>query len=396
MRSPLMRAVVGLLFVGRWASAGDLDPPAGPVTPTHKTLTEVEPRIAVNAANTPGDDLSLFVISEPGSYYLVRPLKGAPGKHGIAIDAHPVTLDLNGFAVPGTTAALNGITVRGDHPGLVIRRGDVGGWPGIAVDVSGSIGSVVEDVRVRDSGTGILGSYATIVRRCSAAGNLAGGIFVGPSCLVVDSLARMNSGNGFYALDGSQIVRCNAEFNGDDGFYLDGDSCRLERCVALSNGRHGITSIYSAAIEDSVSERNGQHGIWSPWPCSVARCAAAQNDLDGISLADEAFLTACAVRANGRDGLRIGARGLVSGCQATGHSGGAGLRVLGSGNRIESNHFAGNQRGLGIEGAGNLVIRNSASGNETNYDIAGGNVAGPIVDAASIATDGSPHANYEH
>lgn len=47
-----------ILLAGAWlASAGDLTPPAGPVAPTHKTLTEVEPRIAVNAANTAAGEI---------------------------------------------------------------------------------------------------------------------------------------------------------------------------------------------------------------------------------------------------------------------------------------------------------------------------------------------------
>ncbi len=47
----LVAATVGGII---WVSAGDLNPPSGPVTPTMKTLTEVEPRIAINATNTPG------------------------------------------------------------------------------------------------------------------------------------------------------------------------------------------------------------------------------------------------------------------------------------------------------------------------------------------------------
>ena len=34
--------------------AGPLTPPAGPVASSFKTLGEVEPRIAITAANTPG------------------------------------------------------------------------------------------------------------------------------------------------------------------------------------------------------------------------------------------------------------------------------------------------------------------------------------------------------
>ena len=50
----LTLSAAGLLF------AGPLDPPVGPITPTFKTLTEVEPRIAINATNTPGDLNNLF------------------------------------------------------------------------------------------------------------------------------------------------------------------------------------------------------------------------------------------------------------------------------------------------------------------------------------------------
>ena len=91
----LTLAAAGLLF------AGPLDPPAGPVAPTYKTLTEVEPRIAINAANTPGDADSLFKITQPGSYYLTGNITGVVGRHGIEIavpaNGPSVTIDLMGY-----------------------------------------------------------------------------------------------------------------------------------------------------------------------------------------------------------------------------------------------------------------------------------------------------------
>ena len=45
--------------------AGPLDPPAGPITATYKTLAEVEPRTAINATHTPGDADSIFKITQP-------------------------------------------------------------------------------------------------------------------------------------------------------------------------------------------------------------------------------------------------------------------------------------------------------------------------------------------
>ncbi len=81
--------------------AGPLDPPAGPVTPTYKTLTEVEPRVAINAANTPGNSTCIFRITQPGSYYVTGNITGVSGKNGLEIGASNVTVDLNGYAVTG-------------------------------------------------------------------------------------------------------------------------------------------------------------------------------------------------------------------------------------------------------------------------------------------------------
>src|SRR5438093_7800183 len=106
MKSTSVRTIASLSALALIAAAGvlyggPLDPPAGPVTSTYKTLTEVEPRTAVNAVNTPGDFNSLFKISQPGSYYLTGNITGVASKHGIEIVASGVTLDLNGFDLLG-------------------------------------------------------------------------------------------------------------------------------------------------------------------------------------------------------------------------------------------------------------------------------------------------------
>lgn len=91
-----------VLLAAAAAGAGPLDPPAGPVAPTHRTLSEVEPRTAINAANTPGDADALLKITQPGSYYLTGNIAGVAGMHGIEIAARDVTLGLNGFTLSGT------------------------------------------------------------------------------------------------------------------------------------------------------------------------------------------------------------------------------------------------------------------------------------------------------
>ena len=71
--------VIALGFVFVLAAWGPLDPPDGPITPTYKTLTEVEPRIPLNAETAPGDADYLFNIPKSGSYYLTGNIKVVPG-----------------------------------------------------------------------------------------------------------------------------------------------------------------------------------------------------------------------------------------------------------------------------------------------------------------------------
>ncbi|MGA3182391.1 MAG: hypothetical protein ABSF38_18850 [Verrucomicrobiota bacterium] len=49
-----------------------------------KSLDQIELRTVVNAADTPSDGNDLFVISQPGSYYLVTNIAGAQGENGIS------------------------------------------------------------------------------------------------------------------------------------------------------------------------------------------------------------------------------------------------------------------------------------------------------------------------
>ena len=114
-------ALSGLFVLAAW---GPLDPPDGPIAPTGKTLTEVEPRIPLNAQTAPGDLSNLFVIEKSGSYYLTGNITGVSGKSGIHVSANRVTLDLNGFALEGMEGSSYGIHSTGDHGGW-IRNGPI-------------------------------------------------------------------------------------------------------------------------------------------------------------------------------------------------------------------------------------------------------------------------------
>src|SRR5262245_4805347 len=98
-RSTAIPASALLLAAAAGLIAGPLNPPPGPVASTYKTLGEVEPRIAVNAVNTPGDAQAVFKITQPGSYYLTGNIAGVSGKSTIQIASDHVALDLGGFAI---------------------------------------------------------------------------------------------------------------------------------------------------------------------------------------------------------------------------------------------------------------------------------------------------------
>ena len=139
IRNLMLCAMLVPACLGAASMAGPLSPPAGPVTPTHKTLTEVEPRVAINAANTPGDADSIFRISQPGSYYLTGNLTGQAGKHGIEIATSGVTIDLAGFEVRGIGGALDGIAATINGSELCIRNGTIRFWPADGIDLQTSV-----------------------------------------------------------------------------------------------------------------------------------------------------------------------------------------------------------------------------------------------------------------
>src|SRR6185295_11021300 len=148
-------AATGLIVFSAWA--GPLNPPGGPVTSTNKTLTEVEPRIAINATNTPGDADSVFRIAGAGSYYLAGNVTGVSGKAGIEIASNDVTVDLMGFELLGVAGSLAGVRTPAAVSGLTIRNGSIRSWPtgGIAASaVSSSV--IVEGVTATgNTGAGI-------------------------------------------------------------------------------------------------------------------------------------------------------------------------------------------------------------------------------------------------
>lgn len=362
--------------------AGPLNPPVGAVTSTGKTLTEVEPRIAINATNTPGDNdatPSLYKITQPGSYYLTGNIVGVSGKRGIEVIASGVTIDLNGFEMSGVAGSLAGIgsTTNGLRD-ISVKNGSVRNWGGAGVDFATNVvnNAIITEVR--------------------ASGNGAGGIHAGYRANVSQCGSYSNSGFGITVGSDSTVHACNAVSNTSDG--ISGTtSCSVTNCTANSSGNAGI-SFSGSSITNCTASANTGNGINNGGGGTVHACTANDNDGHGINMG-AGTVSNCTVRVNTRSGIIVSDSCIVlnNACSANGllTGDGAGIFATGSDNRIEGNNCFFADRGIDVDGIGNIIIRNSCSGNTTNWTIAAGNVFGAILDrtapgSAAISGNSAP------
>lgn len=365
-------AALALLGTTSLTSAGPLNPPAGPITSTSKPIAEVEPRIAINATNTPGNTDNIFTISQPGSYYLTGNITGVAGKRGIGITASGVTVDLNGFDLVGVPGSLDGVAVTvSPTTNVTILNGSVRDWGGNGVVCANALSGRIHGVSASgNSFAGIRGGNKFVISQCVSFDNNSGGILSNSGSSVEGCTAHSNSGSGFALGIGSTIVHCSAASNTADGFTLNSSS-NVTNSTATLNGARGFSL--------------GTGGM-------ISHCVANSNTGDGISVSSLCMVLQNTCNANGQ-GAGVG----------------AGVHALSSENRIEGNSCTAGDTGIDADLAGNLVFRNSCAGNTTNFELAAGNVYGNIVDrsapgspavsgssASSTSATTDPNANFSY
>lgn len=343
----LLAAGLALLAATGELFAGPLVPPAGPVASTSKPLNEIEPRIAINLVNTPGDADSLFKITQPGSYYLAGNITGVAAKHGIEIGVSNVSIDLNGFQMIGVPTSLDGIATSAiGFEGISIVNGTVRNWGGTGVSAGlSNFGFLVDRIRAIGNGdTGIYGGNVSIVTNCTALRNAQIGIYVFQGSTVTDCVAGENGASGFRANVACIFSRCSAWDNGDNGFLSTSNSCKVIDCIATANTNAGISMVIS---------------------CTVTDCTVTNNGIDGIVCTSRGYIARNSCANNGT---------------------GAGIRVIGSDTRIEENNCTSAAFGIRVTSSGCIILRNSCASNGVNWDIAANNFYGPIIDRTTALT----------
>jgi len=163
-----MALVAGLsLCLTGGGRAGDLNPPAGPIEATMKSLDAIEPRICLN--DLPGSPTAMHVITQPGQYFLRADVSVAGGRFGIGIETPlpplgRVSIDLNGFDIVGQPGSLDGV----HRVGLAPASGEVAVFGGRILTCGGD-GVHIENaerctVDVSVDGCGGNGIYASNVK----------------------------------------------------------------------------------------------------------------------------------------------------------------------------------------------------------------------------------------
>lgn len=309
-----------------------------------KTLQQVEPRVPISSLP--------ITIASPGSYYLTANLTGIAGQNGITITSDGVTIDLNGFTLTGVSGALDGIRVDGPHTNITVRNGSVLRWPGDGVDAINAVNSQLRDL--------------------NAARNNASGLRIGDGSLISSCTARANSFDGITASPGSRLINCTTSNNGGQGLLV-GTGGTAEGCTAFDNAGNGIRAGGAAA--------------------SILNCVAYSNGTNGVSITTGSVIN-CVSSSNSGNGIQVGSGCYVQGNNCTANTF-AGILVTSTGNRIDSNHCVGGQRGFDINGIGNLIIRNSARFATVNYDIVAGNHSAEVITTPGANfSSTSPWANF--
>lgn len=406
-------AAGALLAGSRTANAGPLTPPPGPITSTHKTLTQVEPRTPINSTNTPGDATATFRITQPGSYYLTGNITGQAAKHGIMITASNVTIDLNGFSLVGVPGAIYGIFVDSTHNNLTIRNGIVSQWPQGGIVIPLGVACIIEHMHASHSAFGILAAAGTVISHCTASSNDSFGFIINPNSTISHCIANQNGEEGFSARSACTFDSCTARMNGSSGFSF-WQACTFLNCTSRNNTAAGFSGSGSGA------------------GCILHNCSAMENLGDGYLLASLGTLGSCTAVLNGGNGFTAGNYLHISNCNASLNSlngiraegfnnqvvnnlcssngrdpgDGAGILIVGGNSRVEGNNCTSNRRGIDVDGQLNFMTRNTCSNNITNWTIASNNVCLIVYAATSGVITGNsgglppgttdPNANFTY
>jgi hypothetical protein len=291
-------ALLSVAFCAAVATAGDLNPPVGPVAPSMKTLQQVEPRTPISAATTPGDADSVFKITQPGSYYLTSNVSVPANFNGIEVQASGfVTIDLGGFSIIGQAGSLDGVSATATS--CTVFGGTIKGTTGGIGNDSASL--VVDDMTIE------------LVPTSGKSGVIN---FFGASESRVTDTRISGAGAYAIALDEGLVSGCTISCppGGDGIFVVRGI---VERCT-VRDARTAV-NVTNTVVRDCVLLNSSAWGIFAFGSTSIERCMIVQTAGRGIDVSKGSSISDTTV-FGAATAFRVLEDGFVSGCNANGFS----------------------------------------------------------------------------
>lgn len=348
--------LVGIAALGSRGQGGPLNPPGGAVSSTGKPLTDVEPRVAINATNTPGDVDSLFRITQSGSYYLTGNVQGVANKHGIKVTADNVTIDLNGFTMLGVVNSRD--AVRGDggtsFSGLTVRNGRIRSWSnGSGVFAAGMSECVIENVSFEFMAfEGVwLGARARVIGCWTL--STRNGLRAGVDSLFDRCRVQLTSENGVLGGTGCTVWMCEVVGAATASILL-GDRSRVEGCVVSGGSSTGVQAGSSSRVVGCVVTGGTSAGVQVGAYSRVEGCESRQVNGVGISCAGQCVVSGCAVWDAASIGIQVQAEGVVEGCRVH-NAGDVGVRCFAGGTVRETEVFSCTSWGINCDS--NCTVR---------------------------------------
>jgi parallel beta-helix repeat protein len=304
---------------------GSLTPP-GPPAPSMKTLAQIEPRTPISSLP--------FTINQAGSYYVTTNLTGVSGQSGIIVQAHNVTIDLNGFELVGVAGAASGILPGASLTNLVVRNGTVRNWPGHGLRVTIVAQGLYQGLRLLHNGLGGLSAgVGSIVADCNLEGNVASSLQTSSGSNVRNCVVRTSGGDGIRVGFGTSVIDCVIEESGDNGLFTD-ESCTIRGCSVTLSGLAGIDAGAGNTVEGSSFGYNGDAGILAGEGTTIKNSTTYANGAEGIVAFNGVTIDTCTSRINGAGGIYAGRDTSVLNCNIstnTGHG------ILGTTNVLVKN-----------------------------------------------------------
>lgn len=333
------------------ASIDTTTTPGRPFARSYDVNATAAANISASLLNTGGESVR---INFPATMKLIGSVPlvaGFPaGSSGILVDADNATIDLNGFALIGTSGSGAGISTLAGIRNLTVRNGTIRNWGGAGIEMASALpqGLLIENV--------------------TSMNNTREGFFVGSGGILHNCIASGNSREGFIAASGVTFDHCSAISNAFSGF-LGGTTVQYSGCISRQNGGAGY------------GQAGGSTGLQR-----FSECVADGNAGQGFDVFNGSTVNACTSRSNSLNGILAGSSCLIEHCtldsNGSAPSTQGGISVTGSGTRVESNNLNSNDNGIFVTGTGNIILHNTAHANILNYSIVAGNSFGAIVNVA--------------